>query len=193
MQSWLACYWSTWKITGCGFHFLPFLFFVSIVRKTEFFKLHFVFCDITPKRKKLHPSSSAPQITPWQVWKGGFMKHAWRRMKHILCLRALLVKHQNIWSGTACHEAKPFQASCFFALKSRQKKIAAGFFISTHHSEPHFELKTSEFRCEMNFWKSLHFQSEKLRIYCENKRKMAKAAKIFHFQYFLFPKVLFIK
>ena len=36
-------------------------------------------------------------------------------MKHILCLRALLVKHQNIWSGTACHEAKPFQALCFFA------------------------------------------------------------------------------
>ena len=32
------------------------------------------------------------------IWKGGFMKH-------ILCLRALLVKHQNIWSGTACHEA----------------------------------------------------------------------------------------
>ena len=67
MQSWLACYGSTWKITRCGFHFLPFLFFVNIVRKTEFFKLHFVFCDITPKRRKLHPSSSAPQITPWQT------------------------------------------------------------------------------------------------------------------------------
>ena len=31
------------------------------------------------------------------------------------------------------------------------KKMAAGFFISTRHSERHFELKTSEFRCEMNF------------------------------------------
>ena len=41
--------------------------------------------------------------------------------------------------------------------------MAAGFFISTRHSERHFELKTSEFRCEMKFWKSLHFYSEKLR------------------------------
>ena len=52
-----------------------------------------------------------------------------RRMKHILCLRALLVKHQNIWSTAwQRYEAKPFQASCFFAL-SRQKKWSTIFCI----------------------------------------------------------------
>ena len=44
------------------------------------------------------------------------------------------------------------------------KKMAAGNFISTRHSEPHFEAETSEFRCEMKFWKSLHCCSEKLRM-----------------------------
>ena len=38
------------------------------------------------------------------------------------------------------------------------------FFIFPRHSERHFELKNSEFRCEIKFWKSLHLQSEKLRI-----------------------------
>jgi hypothetical protein len=38
-----------------------------------------------------------------------------------------------------------------FYLESRQKKMAAGFFISTRHSERLFELKTSEFRCEIKF------------------------------------------
>jgi hypothetical protein len=31
------------------------------------------------------------------------------------------------------------------------KKMAAGIFFSTRHSEPLFEAKTSEFRCEMKF------------------------------------------
>jgi len=31
------------------------------------------------------------------------------------------------------------------------KKMAAGFFIVTSHSETHFEAETSEFCCEMNF------------------------------------------
>ena len=31
------------------------------------------------------------------------------------------------------------------------KKMAADFFISTRHSELHFELENSEFGCEMNF------------------------------------------
>ena len=39
--------------------------------------------------------------------------------------------------------------------------MAACFFNATHHSERHFELKNSEFRCEMKFWKSLHLPSEK--------------------------------
>ena len=39
----------------------------------------------------------------------------------------------------------------FSKIKRGIKKMAAGFFISTRHSEPHFELETSEFRCEMNF------------------------------------------
>ena len=39
------------------------------------------------------------------------MKHAWRRMK----------RHCVPGSAPEVHEAKPFQASCFFALKSRQK------------------------------------------------------------------------
>ena len=30
-------------------------------------------------------------------------------------------------------------------------KMAACFFIATHHSEQRFELKNSEFRCEMKF------------------------------------------
>ena len=29
--------------------------------------------------------------------------------------------------------------------------MAAGFFITTRHSEPHFEAETSEFRCEIKF------------------------------------------
>ena len=29
--------------------------------------------------------------------------------------------------------------------------MAARFFIATRHSETHFELKTSEFSCEMKF------------------------------------------
>ena len=31
------------------------------------------------------------------------------------------------------------------------KKMAAGFFIASHHSETHFELKNSEFGCEIKF------------------------------------------
>jgi len=43
-------------------------------------------------------------------------------------------------------------------------KMAAHFFIFPRHSETLFEVKNSEFRCEMKFRKSLHFYSEKLRI-----------------------------
>ena len=46
----------------------------------------------------------------------------------------------------------------------KHKKMAAGIFIATSHSELLFEAKNSEFRCEIKFWKSLHFYSEKLRI-----------------------------
>ena len=46
------------------------------------------------------------------------------------------------------YEAKPFQASYFFAL-NKAKKMAAGFFIFPRHSKAHFELKTLEFCCEM--------------------------------------------
>ena len=31
------------------------------------------------------------------------------------------------------------------------EKTGGCFFIATHHSEQHFELKTSEFRCEIKF------------------------------------------
>ena len=34
-------------------------------------------------------------------------------------------------------------------------KMAARFFIATRHSETHFELKNSEFCCEMKLQKSL--------------------------------------
>jgi hypothetical protein len=43
------------------------------------------------------------------------------------------------------YEAKPFQASCFFALKSRQKKWRLEIFIFPRHSEWLFEEETSEF------------------------------------------------
>ena len=43
-------------------------------------------------------------------------------------------------------------------------QMAACFFIASRHSETHFELKNSEFRSEIKFWKSLHFPSEKLRM-----------------------------
>ena len=56
------------------------------------------------------------------IWKGGIMKRTWRCMKHILCLRALLVKHQNIWStpGGVWNEA--FSGFMFFCLFSKAKK-----------------------------------------------------------------------
>ena len=38
-------------------------------------------------------------------------------------------------------------------------KNSQRFFIFPRHSEPHFELKISEFRCEMKSWKPLHFWS----------------------------------
>ena len=41
--------------------------------------------------------------------------------------------------------------SDFCPRVEKTKKMAAGFFIFTRHSEWHFELKTSEFRCEMKF------------------------------------------
>jgi hypothetical protein len=34
-------------------------------------------------------------------------------------------------------------------LGKKTKKMAAHFFITTRHSETHFELKNSEFRCEI--------------------------------------------
>ena len=69
-----------------------------------------------------------------------------------------------------------FRLSRIFA-----KKTAAGNFIFPRHSEWRFDLKNSEFRCEIKFWKSLHFQSEKLRMCSKkNKRKLTRAAKIFH-------------
>ena len=49
-------------------------------------------------------------------------------------------------------------------LKGEQKKWRLENFTFPRHSEPHFELKTLEFRCEMKFWKSLHFCSGKFRL-----------------------------
>ena len=49
--------------------------------------------------------------------------------------------------------------------------MAAGFFFATRHSEPHFEDENSEFRCEIKFWKTLHFYSEKLRMCSPKKQK----------------------
>ena len=56
------------------------------------------------------------------IWKGVLWS--------TLCLARLRrVKHTKVWSaayaawsGTACHEAKPFQASCFFCPEFGQKK-----------------------------------------------------------------------
>ena len=41
--------------------------------------------------------------------------------------------------------------------------MAAGIFIFPRYSEQRFELKNSEFRYEIKFWKSLHFGPKKLR------------------------------
>ena len=43
-------------------------------------------------------------------------------------------------------------------------KWRSGIFTIPRHSEQSFELKNSEFCCEMIFWKSLHFPSKKLRL-----------------------------
>ena len=65
------------------------------------------------------------------------MKHACRRMKRSL---------------DRLHVFLPW---------NQGKKNGGENFIVSHHSETHFELKNSEFRREINFWKSLHFYSEK--------------------------------
>ena len=72
--------------------------------------------------------------------------------------KAFFMKHRfaAVWS-------EAFSGFMFFCLNFG-KKNGGSLFFATHHSETHFELKTSEFRCEMKFWKSLHFYSEKLRI-----------------------------
>ena len=46
----------------------------------------------------------------------------------------------------------------------KAKKWRLEIFIFPRHSETLFELENSEFSCEIKFWKSLHFYSEKLRI-----------------------------
>ena len=71
----------------------------------------------------------------------------------LLHLKRRFMKHGfAVWSGTACHEAKPFQASCFFAQKCFSGiafitfrlsrifgiKMAAGKFYPPRHSETHF-------------------------------------------------------
>ena len=63
------------------------------------------------------------------------------RMKHILCLRALLVKHQNIWSTAwQRYEAKPFQASCFFCLDQGKKNGRGEDFWYNDFSVPQSSL-----------------------------------------------------
>ena len=75
---------------------------------------------------------------------------------------------------------------CFFKclyLIFRQKNGGRKFYLR-RHSETHFELKNSEFRGEINFWKSLHFPSEKLRIsldFFAFKRKLKLLPVIFVF------------
>ena len=64
-------------------------------------------------------------------------------------------------------------AFCFmpwFLTVRFKRKMAAENFIIPCHSETHFELKNSEFCCEMKFWKSLHSYKEKLRIRTKNKK-----------------------
>ena len=47
------------------------------------------------------------------IWKGVFMKRTCRCMKH----------GSAVWSGTLCHEAKPFQASFFLSwIKKTQNR-----------------------------------------------------------------------
>ena len=96
------------------------------------------------------------------------MKHACRRMKHFAALP------QNMKHRRCGMKQSLFRLHVFLPW-IKAKKMAEGIFNATCHSELHFELKNSEFRCEINFWKSLHFGSEKLRIRSqqikENRRK----------------------
>ena len=69
-----------------------------------------------------------------------------------------------------------FRLSCIFW----QKKWRLAFLSSPAILKRIFELKNSEFSCEIKFWKSLHFCSEKLRIcYQETKENWQKRQKSF--------------
>ena len=56
----------------------------------------------------------------------GFYEARLRRMKHILCLRALLVKHQNIWSTPDGVWCEAFAGFMFFCLWKKGKKNGGG-------------------------------------------------------------------
>ena len=57
--------------------------------------------------------------------------------KQMLHLKRRFMKHgfavwsaaYAAWSGTACHEAKPWQASCFFCLDFKAKKMGCKFLF----------------------------------------------------------------
>ena len=119
------------------------------------------------KRKMLHNevASSEKASFLWSTPVG-----VWSILRHC----------RKIWSTADAVWSKAFSGFMFFCLVSRQKKWRLEIFIFPRHSELHFEAKTSEFCCEMKFWKSLHFSSEKLRMYSNGKRKLTKTAKIFH-------------
>ena len=55
------------------------------------------------------------------------------------------------WSAFFLSSHKITARMIFSARLKGGQKMAAGFFISTRHSEQHFELKNSEFSCEMKF------------------------------------------
>ena len=73
-----------------------------------------------------------------------------------------------------------WNGKCFITKLLHLKRLVWIWVKHACRRMKHFELKTSEFRCEMKFWKSLHFCKEKVRMDSNDKRKLTQTAKIFH-------------
>ena len=96
------------------------------------------------KRKMLHNEVASSEkasflwSTPVGVWSG------------TACHEAHLPPLLKLWRDKSVHEAKPFQASCFFALKSRQKKWRLAFFSPPAILNGFLSLKTQNFAVKWN-------------------------------------------
>ena len=102
---------------------------------------------LPPWKEKCPATSSDGEKAP-----ASFQPETWLSTFH-LNLSVFLTHQQECCKSLWVNEFYKITERMIFSgrLERGIKKMAALFFTFPRHSEPHFKLKTSEFRCKMKF------------------------------------------